>query len=197
MEIVKLEDREAGSTVRLIGMVAGVRRVTTKKGRTMAIVEFEDLSGSIELVAFPDSYEQYMAMWEIDKILEVTAKVDRRGEQLQLICESATDQIETLAAAPPPSSYINLRLPISENHWEDVDLMRKVNVLLKQYDGDDSVMITLVTDGSEVQLRSRSLRVDWNDALQTELESLLGSGSVRRFDGAALQAETRIAAVAD
>jgi DNA polymerase-3 subunit alpha len=195
MEIVKLEDREAGTTARLIGMVAGVRRVTTKKGRTMAIVEFEDLSGSIELVAFPDSYEQYMAMWEIDKILEVTAKVDRRGEQLQLICESATDQIETLAAAPPPSSYINLRLPISENHWEDVDLMRKVNVLLKQYDGDDSVMITLVTDGSEVRLRSRTLRVDWNDALQTELESLLGSGSVRRFD--TLEAGSRVAAVAD
>jgi DNA polymerase-3 subunit alpha len=198
MQIVTLEDREPGSTVRLVGMVAGVRRVTTKKGRTMAIIEFEDLSGSIELVAFPDSYEQNMAMWEIDKILEVTAKVDRRGEQTQLICESATDQFEMIAAPPMPTNYVNLRLPLSEDHWGDVRLMQRVNALLRDFEGDDEVVVTLVSPSREVQLRSRTLRVDWTDSLQTELEELLGVGSVRRFEGEQiLRRPTPIAAVAD
>jgi DNA polymerase-3 subunit alpha len=197
MEIVKLEDREPGTTVKLVGMVAGVRRVTTKKGRTMAIIEFEDLSGSIELVAFPDSYEQHMAMWEIDKIVEVTAKVDRRGEQTQLICEAATDQFETLVAPPMPSNYVNLRLPLSEDHWGDVRLMQRVNALLKEFEGDDEVVVTLVSPVREVQLRSRTLRVDWSDALQTELEGLLGTGAVRRFEGESAVSPAPIAAVAD
>ncbi|CAN5483339.1 DNA polymerase III subunit alpha [soil metagenome] len=196
--IATLEEREAGSTAKLVGMVSGVRRVTTKKGRTMAIIEFEDLSGSIELVAFPDSYEQYMAMWEIDKILEITAKVDRRGEQTQLICESATDQFEMLAAPPLPTNYVNLRLPLSEDHWGDVRLMQRVNSLLREFEGDDEVVVTLVSPSREVQLRSRTLRVDWTDSLQTELEGLLGEGAVRRFEGEQiLRRPTPIAAFAD
>ena len=197
-KIAQLEDKEPGTTVKLIGMVSGVRRVTTKKGRTMAIIEFEDLSGSIELVAFPDSYEKHLAMWEIDKILEVTAKVDRRGEQTQLICESATDQLEALAAPPPPSNYVNLRLPLSEDHWGDVRLMQRVNALLKEFEGDDEVVVTLVAPAREVKLRSRTLRVEWTDALQSELEGLLGRGSVYRIEREENQrSATLVAAVAD
>jgi DNA polymerase-3 subunit alpha len=197
-KIAQLEDREPGTTVRLIGMVAGVRRVTTKKGRTMAIVEFEDLSGSIELVAFPESYDQYVAMWEIDKILEVTAKVDRRGEQTQLICESATDQFEMLASPPPPSNYVNLRLPLSEDHWGDVRLMQRINGLLKEFEGDDEVIVTLVSPSREVRLRSRTLRVDWNDALRKELEGLLGQDAVYRIQGDRQPPQSiPVAAVAD
>ncbi|HET7092187.1 MAG TPA: OB-fold nucleic acid binding domain-containing protein, partial [Thermomicrobiales bacterium] len=92
-QIVDLEERPPGQMVRLIAMIVSVRRIATKTNRTMAIVELEDLTGTIELVAFPDCYERHAELWNADAIIEVTGKVDRRGEAVQLICEQATCEL--------------------------------------------------------------------------------------------------------
>ena len=179
--LVELENREPGTTVRVVGMIGGVRRVTTKKNRTMAIIELEDLTGTIELVAFPDTYDANITMWEPDKIVEVSAKVDRRGEQLQLICEMVTDKLRTKTEAPLVRS-VNLRLPLSEDYHSDVRLMQRVDELLKVYEGDDEVLLTLVNGVTEVQLKSRTRRVEWSDRLEGDLVVLLGEGAVKRND---------------
>ncbi len=180
--IVEIPDREPGVQVRVVGMVSGVRRVTTKKNRTMAIIELEDLTGTIELVAFPDTYDANLAMWEPDKIVEVMAKVDRRSDKPQLICESVTDQLRILGVAAPPPCSVNLRLPLSEDYHNDVRLMQRVDELLKIYEGDDEVVVTLVNGISEIRLKSRSRRVEWSDQLEGDLTVLLGKGSVVHHD---------------
>ena len=180
--IVEIGNREPGAQVRVVGMVSAVRRVTTKKNRTMAIVELEDLTGTIELVAFPETYDANLAMWEPDKILEVTAKVDRRSDKLQLICEAVTDQLRQLGVAAPPPCSVNLRLPLSEDYHNDVRLMQRVDELLKVYEGDDEVVVTLVNGTSEIRLKSRSRRVEWSDRLEGDLTILLGEGSVVHHD---------------
>ena len=86
----------------MVGMVVSVRRVTTRKDRTMAIIDFEDLTGNIELVAFPDIFEQFAELWKPDQIIEIFAKLDKRGEQLQLICESGSKEITAITTEPAP-----------------------------------------------------------------------------------------------
>jgi DNA polymerase-3 subunit alpha len=180
--IVELPDRDSGANVRVIGMVGNVRRVTTKKGKPMAILDIEDLTGTVSLVAFPECYEQNVGMWETDKILDLRAKVDRRGgEQVQLICDSATDQIENLAPVAAPQDLVNLRLSLSDDHWGDVRLMQRIDELLKANEGDSIVVVTLVAGEQELKLLSRSRRVDWSDTLQTEIEGLLGTGSIKHI----------------
>jgi len=177
--IVELPDRDTGTNVRVIGMVASVRRLTTKKGQPMAILDVEDLTGTVSLVAFPECYERHQGLWETDSILDIRAKVDRRGgEQVQLICESASDQIEGIEAPRPPQDMVNLRLPLTDDHWGDVRLMQRIDELLKANEGDSIVLVTLVAGDQEMRLRSRSRRVDWSDLLQTEVEELLGEGSI-------------------
>ncbi|MBA3643598.1 MAG: DNA polymerase III subunit alpha, partial [Chloroflexia bacterium] len=103
VQTIELEQRTPGDIVRMIGMVTAVRRLTTKSNRTMAIVEFEDLTGSISLVSFPESYDRYGALWVADSIVEVVAKLDRRAEELQLICESVSTDFLTAVATVPES----------------------------------------------------------------------------------------------
>jgi DNA polymerase-3 subunit alpha len=69
-----------------------MRRVTTKKGDTMLVLQIEDESGGPhDLVAFPKAYEKYKDVLVEEALLRVQAKVerDRRGEGVQLLLETA------------------------------------------------------------------------------------------------------------
>src|SRR5690606_31947644 len=96
IQITDLESRYPGDKVRIIGRINTARRILTKTNKTMAVLDFEDMTGTIELVAFPETYQTYQDAWEVDNVIEVEAKVDRRGEQLQLICERVFDTIDAL-----------------------------------------------------------------------------------------------------
>ena len=177
--IVELPDRTPGSKVKIVGMVAGIRRITTRTNRTMAIVDLEDLTGNIELVMFPDCYDQHGEVLESGAILEVTAKLELRNEQLQLVCESATDQLTMAEAKPTSSRTVHVRLRTTGNYWDDVGIMNDVIAILRRHEGDDDVHVYLPVAGDWVVFRSRSYRVDWNDVLAAELKRQLGSEHVR------------------
>lgn len=176
-QIINLEERPAGDKVRVIGMINAVRRVITKKNRSMAIIDLEDLSGNIELVAFPDCYDQYADLWEPDTIIDVTAKVDRRGEQLQLVCETVTTEIKQAPKRIARRS-VHVSLPISSSYDQDLRLMQDVFEIIRQHEGDDDVVIELPTSRGPITLRSRSHGVEWNDRLQDALRRMLGPQAV-------------------
>ena len=175
-QVVELAERTPGEKVRIVGMVAGVRRITTKTNRTMAIVDLEDLTGSIELVAFPDCYERHAAVWETDQIVEVVAKLERRGEQLQLVCETASAEITSVSAPPPPRRAVHLVFPISADPQADIDRMHRLDEVLRHHEGDDEVVLHLPSRGGTVSLRSRSRRVEWSEAFAAEMAQMLGPG---------------------
>jgi len=172
--IVALAEKAQGEKVKIVAMITGVRRVPTKTNRTMAIVELEDLTGSVELVAFPDVYERYSELWNPDQIVEVTAKVDRRGEQLQLICESATSEIAVACRMAKPRRAVHLRLPEAPTLEHERRIMQNLYELLVHYEGDDEVVLHVPTSRGVVKLRSRSRRVDWNPELEAALREVLG-----------------------
>ena len=52
-----LAERADKEEVRVCGIVAGLKELTTKKGDRMAFVTLEDLSGFVEMVVFPEVYQ--------------------------------------------------------------------------------------------------------------------------------------------
>jgi DNA polymerase-3 subunit alpha len=179
VSVADLAEKDNGAVVQMVGMVVGVRRVSTKKGDQMAIVNFQDVTGNVELVMFPKTFEQLGHLAEPDAILDIRAKVDIRNEQVQLILESATDQLRDLPPPPTREEIVQLRLPLTDNQWMDNRMMQQVDALLKEHEGDCIVQVTLVMGTEEVTLRSRSRRVDWTRTLQVNLEDVLGANSVR------------------
>jgi DNA polymerase-3 subunit alpha len=177
--IVELAEREPGDRLKVIGMVAGVRRIVTKTNRTMAIVDLEDLTGNIELVAFPDCFERHAEVLVADQIVEVMAKLERRGEQLQLVCETASTDIRLSRPAVGPRRVVHVRLRTSPDVWTDIRRMQDLDEILRRHEGDDEVMLHVPHRGATKRLRSRSRRVDWNDVLAAELKRLLGPDGVR------------------
>ncbi len=86
--IADLGERPDDSMVTLAGIVAGIKRVTTRKKEPMAFVTVEDLTGRVEMVVFPGTLRRYASLLETDKLLAVRGKVDRQEDsQPKLLAE--------------------------------------------------------------------------------------------------------------
>lgn len=169
--IVDARALPAGQTVRLIGMINAVRRVTTRKNRSMAIVAFEDLGGAGELVVFPNTYDQVGPQLVEGAIVDISAKTDLRNDQTQFICESLTSEIRRIER-PVAGRQVMVTVPISGTVARDIDLLQDIDGVLREFPGDDEVIIRLPLNGRLLTLRSRSRRVDWSDQVEAAVRSL-------------------------
>jgi DNA polymerase-3 subunit alpha len=93
------EDAE-GQQIDVIGLVDSVRKITTKSNRTMAVIELEDMTGSMEVVFFPDSWDESQELLEVDNAIRVSARVEKRNDSLQLVAQS-TAPVDLEPEAPP------------------------------------------------------------------------------------------------
>lgn len=67
------------STVTVIGMVAKVKRFTTRKGDPMAFLNLEDLEDSTEVVVFSELCNKCRRLLEEDEVIVVKGRVDQKG----------------------------------------------------------------------------------------------------------------------
>jgi DNA polymerase-3 subunit alpha len=84
-----VSEEMVGQVVRVLGLLTRVRQLLTKDGKGMAVIELEDLDGTMEAVVFPRTYEQTQSCWVQDNVVLVEGKVDLRNERLQLVCAKA------------------------------------------------------------------------------------------------------------
>jgi DNA polymerase-3 subunit alpha len=105
-----LDETLNGHMVTLVGMVTYIRPHTTKKGAPMAFVGLEDLQGLIEIIVFPRTWKESQEKWQVDKIVVVKGKVDAKGREPKILCESVSDKVRVVKpngghespAAPTP-----------------------------------------------------------------------------------------------
>ncbi|HZZ99741.1 MAG TPA: DNA polymerase III subunit alpha, partial [Candidatus Paceibacterota bacterium] len=83
--------------VRVGGIITKVQKIITKTGRPMMFSEIEDLSSKIELVVFPNIFEKDPGLWQENRIIVATGKVNDRDGSLKVLCDDAK-AIATLAA---------------------------------------------------------------------------------------------------
>lgn len=89
INLSQLGDQKQKAIVSTIVMITSVKKVITKNGDPMAILQVEDLTGGAEAVVFPKTYSNISALLESDAPLIIWGKVDRREDQAQLIVEDA------------------------------------------------------------------------------------------------------------
>jgi OB-fold nucleic acid binding protein len=84
----ELSDDLVGQKVTVGGLLKTVRSLITKKKDAMVSSTLEDLTGTVELVAFPRTYEKTREEWVVDAMVIVSGKLDVREERFQLIVDS-------------------------------------------------------------------------------------------------------------
>ncbi len=83
-----LAEESDQSRVTLGGIIQGTRRVITRAGSTMLVVQLEDLQGSVEVVVFPKVFADTGPAWVEDAVVLVSGRVDHRDEEAKLLCDT-------------------------------------------------------------------------------------------------------------
>lgn len=89
IELSQLSEQKSGTLLCVVIMLNGVKKIVTKKGDSMAIIQIEDLTGQSEAVVFPKIYERIGSLLQVDTVLVLKGKADRREDKTQLIVEEA------------------------------------------------------------------------------------------------------------
>ena len=83
--IGKLTPEADGKTVKVGGLITGVRKILTKKGDAMAFVAIEDRTGVGELVVFPRTYADNPNLFEVDKVIVASGKINARDREGRIV----------------------------------------------------------------------------------------------------------------
>jgi DNA polymerase-3 subunit alpha len=174
-EAGQLESRPVGANVRLLAMVATVRRIVTKANRTMAVAVLEDLSGRTDVVLFPDTFDRFGESVTEGAILDVRGRVDRRGESLQIVCETVATDLPVARVDEVEPEPVLIRFAPGTDQWAEIRCMQEVDQILQRHEGPSPVIVEVPVIAEVTRrLRSRNRRVAWSDELGAELRAVRG-----------------------
>jgi DNA polymerase-3 subunit alpha len=178
-EIGKLAERVASdeSTVAVGGLVAGlrvnqIRKEGPNQGRRLASFQLEDPSGSVRVVAFPDTFERYRSVLTNDVPVLVVAALRGEDEHPELIAESISqlDAIDSERA-----EGVRIQLNLEEVEETSLEELRE---FLLEHSGPLPVRFELLRPGSfrATLAPPPALTVRSDEEFLQGLEERVGSG---------------------
>ena len=87
---------------RVAGMVSGIRPHQTKTGKMMAWVTLEDLTGVIELVLFPRTWEKFQFALEVGGVIVAEGKVDAQSSPSKVLVDNIRTELKLTEPAQIP-----------------------------------------------------------------------------------------------
>ena len=135
INLSQLREKSEGSNICAVVMLNNVKKVITKKGDPMAILQIEDLTSQSEAVVFPRTYERVSNLLQVDTRLIIWGKIDKRDDQSQLIVEDAepVEQVQMVMVELSPSQASAI---------EEQDRLR--NVLTKNSRDKESAKVPVI-----------------------------------------------------
>lgn len=128
------QEYREGDEVSIGGLIASLRKITTKSsGQPMAFFVLEDLTGSIEVVAFPRVYEEASSLIYEDSLVLVQGRLEQRDDEFKLIANTIL-----------PFCQDAVIIPVDADNITKGDL-QKLKKKLKSNSGEIPVFIKVKT----------------------------------------------------
>jgi DNA polymerase-3 subunit alpha len=176
-----------GERTKIMGIITDVKKKITKSDTTMAFLNVEDTSGSIEVIVFPKILMENSVLLEEGKALVFYGRLDLRDEEpSKLICEhiytvkAAEDfylkkksaQQSAAVQSKKKRSGLFLKFPT-----ESTPEQLQAEKLLAIFDGRVPLYYYFEDTGKYVR-QPNDRNVDVNEPLIIELKRLLGEENV-------------------
>jgi DNA polymerase-3 subunit alpha len=168
--ISAIQDREDGSNVIVGGILSGVTRKMTKQGNAWALVQLEDLEGSVEVLFFPASYMLAAVHLVEDAVVLVRGRIDKREDIPKIIANEVI--VPDLSVGPRGPVVVSIPTPRCTP-----PIVERFKEVLASHPGTTEVHLQLVNGEKTTVVRlDDRLRVAATPALFADLKALLGSG---------------------
>jgi DNA polymerase-3 subunit alpha len=168
--------RPAEAETSIGGIVASCRPLKTRKGDRMAAFMLEDAHGSVEVIAFPETYQKGMTLMEAGTLVLVRGKVERGDESVRIIATEVA-AIDVVKERLAREVAIRLRMPAERS------MLEALGEVFSRHRGDRRVSFELEVPRDRQRLRvhaavSAQVRVRPSSTFVAEVERLVGPGSV-------------------
>jgi len=173
----ELSERTDKEQVRVCGIISGIKELITKKGDRMAFVTLEDLSGSVEVIVFPEVYTASMDLLKGEDPLLISGELDVGEEACKILATEVAllrDVKETMAKRV----HIRLTTPGLEEMQ-----MRQLKGIVQRYRGNCDVQLHIVIPNRSETVISLpdQLKMSATDEALADAEALFGY-SVMNFE---------------
>ncbi len=196
--------RQKEKSIRVAGLVTIAKKIATKANEPMVFMRLEDLSGDIEVVVFPRTYKEKPEVWEAEKILVVSGRVQEKDGEWKILAETAyevtpdnIDMIEESTRGGVPSIVEEqsdaLKKDLANSGLRNKPIqavtltlraqlpetiLLTLRSVLDKYPGQYNVYFLIENPGGKQKILS-SYRIAFNDLIAKEVEGILGADTVR------------------
>ncbi len=150
---------QEGESAMVGGMILDKTIKYTKYNQTMAFITLEDLVGTMEIIIFPNSYEKYSRLLNVDEKVFVRGRAVTEDEKnAKLVCE----RMYSFADA---KKELWLQFPTREDYQrQEAELFE----LLEESDGNDGIVVYISNER-----RMKRLPPSRNVAIMPEMLNIL------------------------
>lgn len=170
-----LTETEDGSAVRVGGLIADMRAITTRKGRPMAFVTIEDMHGNTDVTVFSDLYDEACQNLQKGRAVIIEGRIQKEENVVRLLAEKI---VPIEKAAETWTASVHFYLDLTRLQREG---LQDLNTILQQHPGPSRAFIHLQDPGKTetvVQLAD-SVGVRADASLNREISSLFGAAAMQ------------------
>ena len=169
-----LHDAHEGREVKICGVIGSIKVTTTKKGNRMAYVQLEDLQGLVEIIVFPELFQNCSEFLSTDTVIQAMGTVDHMdsGARLKATKLEPLHDLQTRTV-----KRVTIRLAETPETWGKLPKLQEV---LHRHPGPAPIAFHFHLD-SQVQAESAPLpnvTVLPSSDLVYEVEQILGKETV-------------------
>lgn len=149
LESILVEDRvtleeltNKKSKVKVVVVITAIKLHTTKKGDRMAFLQIEDLTGQMEAIVFPRTFQDIKDFPKENDIVLITGKTDKQEDKTQVIIDSlqlanTLPRIDKIASPlldklETEESEFMVLLHLKLEEIDDLTKLQKLHALLKE-----------------------------------------------------------------
>ncbi|NLT74509.1 MAG: DNA polymerase III subunit alpha [Chloroflexi bacterium] len=178
--IADLDASQDGQPVMVAGVLDAVRVISTRKGDPMAFAQVEDLTGSMEMVIFPRTYEASKDALVSGQLSLIEGKVNLRNDRVSLVADRISPYVLPREAAQRSNrrraARIRIEIPLNGDGSGDARVASEVLDILGQNQGDVPFSVWLRTPLGRVMVDFPTATTGYSSQLEARLAGLLGQG---------------------
>ncbi len=164
-------------TLKVVGIITSVKRISDRKGRPMAFVQIEDLKGNIETLIFNDVFDRHQGLIATDTIVLLEGALSKKDGSPKIIANSL-DRVENLREKYQKHLELKIKLKTGEISKQDLN---QVASLFGIHKGETPVKFEIRSafQKKPVKMNVRKFVVEPNNELLGGLHDILGKDAVK------------------
>ncbi len=164
------------------GTIKEARRITTKNGDAMCVVQLEDMFGTIGVTVFPRVYEETAELWVEDTVVIIKGEVQVRRDEPGILCKSV-EQVKAFEEEMNRKRYLiwlTLHLSGSDEKSISDDIIKVQDIYryIRERPGRDRYEILVANGEWQVRLTPNDNTMYYSPELHARLEEVLGKGMI-------------------